>query len=116
MIYSEYQLLDYSKDKEKKKELFNRFTNIMKELNLKNIWNEDDKKKKDEEEKYESICERYANRFKEINQEVAENELFLFSILTGRIKMAKVFWKRGKVRSFKNTYYFRSEIFIRYSK
>ena len=33
-------------------------------------------------------------------QGVAENELFLFSILTGRIEVAKCWWKKGKVRPF----------------
>jgi hypothetical protein len=42
--------------------------------------------------------DRYFDRFNEINQEVAANELFLFSILTERIKAAKAIWKRGKVR------------------
>ena len=40
-------------------------------------------------------------KFKELLQKVTENELFLFSILTGRIEVAKVFWKKGKVKAFK---------------
>jgi hypothetical protein len=40
--------------------------------------------------------ENYESR--EIDHELAANELFLFSILTERIKAAKAIWKRGKVR------------------
>ena len=76
MIWFEYKKLTYE-EKEKK---------------LENIWK--DKEKTDREE----LMERYVNRLEEINQEFVANELFLFSILTGRIKTAKVFWKRGKVR------------------
>ncbi len=59
---------------------------------------EDEKKMKDDEEKLKSIYRRYYKRLEKLNQEVAINELFLFSILTGRIKVAKTLWKRGKVR------------------
>ena len=63
-----------------------------KEKKLENIW-------KDKEKAYRvNFMILYVNRLEEINQEFVANELFLFSILTGRIKTAKVFWKRGKVR------------------
>jgi hypothetical protein len=70
----------------------------MGESSLQNICNEDEKNMKDDKEKFESIFDRYVNRLKELNEEVGINELFLFSILTGRIKVAKTLWKRGKVR------------------
>jgi hypothetical protein len=67
-------------------------------INLDQICNEYEKKMKDDKKKFESIFDRYDNRLKELNEEVGINELFLFSILTGRIKTAKTLWKRGKVR------------------
>jgi hypothetical protein len=72
----------------------------MQKLNPENIWNEDEKKMVDGK-KYESICKRYFNRLEEINQEVMVNELFIFSILAGKIKAAKAIWKRGRVIAFK---------------
>ena len=51
----------------------------------------------EEEEKKKKGLEK---QFNAVLQEVVENELFLFSILTGRIEVAKVFWKKGKVRLF----------------
>ena len=63
-----------------------------KEKKLENIW-------KDKEKAYrQELMKRYVNRLEEINQEFVANELFLFSIMTRRIKTAKVFWKRVKVR------------------
>jgi hypothetical protein len=70
----------------------------MGESSLQNICNENEKNMEDDEEKFKSIYRRYVNRLEELNQEVAINELFLISILTGRIKTAKTLWKRGKVR------------------
>jgi len=67
-------------------------------INLDQICNKDEKNMKDDKKKFQSIFDRYVNRLEELNQEVAINELFLFSILTGRIKAAKALWKRGKVR------------------
>ena len=63
------------------------FEEIIIELNLHNIFNEDGKKIEDEEKM--AIYRRYVKRLEELNQEVAINEIFLFSILTGRIKAAK---------------------------
>ncbi len=93
------------KDEEEKKQLFKQFIEIMRELNLNSIcdnyfenikeMNCDDKKK------FDNICRKYLFLLQELNQEVESNELFLFSILTGRINTAKVLWKRGKVSSFK---------------
>ena len=96
MIWFEFKKLTFEKEKEKLQELYKRFKEIMPKLNLENIWNKD--KGETDEEQFESICKRYVDRLEEINQEFVANELFLFSIMTGRIKTAKVFWKRGKVR------------------
>ncbi len=74
------------------------FRKKMGESSLQNICNKDEKNMKDDKKKFQSIFDRYVNRLEELNQEVAINELFLFSILTGRIKTAKTLWKRGKVR------------------
>ncbi len=87
-------------DEEKFKSINRRYDNRLERLNLDDICNDDEKKMEENEEKFESIYRRYDNRLKELNREVAINELFLFSILTERIKTAKALWRRGKVRSF----------------
>jgi hypothetical protein len=55
----------------------------------------------DDWKKFGNICRQYLFLLEELKQDVGSNELFLFSILTGRINTAKVLWKRGKVRSLK---------------
>ncbi len=85
-------------------DLIKLFKETMGESNLKNICNEDEKKMEDDKKKFKSIYRRYYKRLEELNQEVAINELFLFSILTGRINTGKALCKRGKVRSFKLCY------------
>ncbi len=90
------------KDNEKKKELLKRFIKIMRELNIENNYFENIKEMNDKDErKFDYICRQYLFLLEKLKQEVGSNELFLFSILTGRINTAKVLWKRGKVRSFK---------------
>ena len=56
---------------------------------------------RDDFKKFDYIWKQYLFLLEKLNQEIVTNELFLFSILTGRINTAKVLWKRGKVRSFK---------------
>ena len=98
------------KDNEKKKELLKRFIKIMRELNIENNYFENIKEMNDKDErKFDYICRKYLFL---LNQEVGSNELFLFSILTGKINTAKVLWKRGKVRSFKIYLLFLYLIFI----
>ncbi len=100
MICLEYiQLYEQLEEKEKRIQLFNRFIKIMRELNIENNYFENIKEMNDDDwKKFDYICRKYLFL---LNQEVGSNELFLFSILTGKINTAKVLWKRGKVRSCK---------------
>jgi hypothetical protein len=98
LISSEFRQL-YYQDEEENKEIFMRFDKIMGKFNIKEM-------------KFDYICRQYLFLLQELNQEVVTNELFLFSILTGRINAAKVLWKRGKVRSFKIYLLFLYLIFI----
>ncbi len=112
MICLECEQLIYS-DEEKKKELFTRFIEIMQKLNIENNYFENIKEMNDKDErKFDYICRQYLFLLEELKQEVPSNELFLFSILTGRINTAKVLWKRGKVRSLKIYLLFLYLIFI----
>ncbi len=102
-----------AKEKKKKAELFTRFIEIMQKLNIENNYFENIKEMNDDDwERFDHICSQYLFLLEELNQEVPSNELFLFSILTGRINTAKVLWKRGKVRSFKTYLLFLYLIFI----
>ncbi len=102
MICSELRQLDIFVVREKKKELLKRFNKIMQKLNIENNYFENIKEMNDDDwKKFGNICRQYLFLLEELNQEVGSNELFLFSIFTGRINTAKVLWKRGKVRSFK---------------
>jgi hypothetical protein len=101
LIGLECAQLIYSEE-EKEKELFTRFIEIMQELNIENNYFENIKRMNYEDKmKFDYIWRQYLFLLEELKQEVGSNELFLFSILTGRINTAKVLWKRGKVRSFK---------------
>jgi hypothetical protein len=112
LICLECEQLIYS-DEEKKKELFTRFIEIMQKLNIENNYFENIKEMNDKDErKFDYICRQYLFLLEELKQEVPSNELFLFSILTGRINTAKVLWKRGKVRSLKIYLLFLYLIFI----
>jgi hypothetical protein len=103
LICSKLRQLSYTyKEKEKRIQLFNRFNKIMQELNIENNYFENtEEMNRDDFKKFDYIWKQYLFLLEKLNQEIVTNELFLFSILTGRINTAKVLWKRGKVRSFK---------------
>jgi len=87
---------------EKMEELLTQFKKIMQKLNISiNYFENTEEMNYEDKKKFDYICRQYLFLFKDLKQEVGSNELFLFSILTGRINSAKVLRKRGKVRSFK---------------
>ncbi len=101
MISLDWKQFGYQGE-EKKKEIFKRFIEIMQKLNISiNYFKNKEEMNYNDEKKLINICSQYLFRLQELNQQVASNELFLFSILIGRINAAKVLWKRGKVRTFK---------------